>query len=34
VLLKVIDRLDPTAIDWKKVEKNPNNKYKEGINCG
>lgn len=33
ILLKVIHKLDPTAIDWKKVEKNPNNKYKEGINC-
>ena len=34
VFLKVIDKLDSTAIDWKKVEKNPNNKFKEGINCG
>lgn len=34
VMLKVIDKLDKTAIDWKKVEKNPNNKFKEGINCG
>ena len=33
VLLKVIDKLDPTAIDWKTVEKNPNNKFKQGINC-
>jgi hypothetical protein len=33
ILLKVIAKLDPTAVDWKKVEKNPNNKYKQGINC-
>lgn len=34
VLLKVIDKLDNTVVDWKKVEKNPNNKFKQGINCG
>ncbi len=34
VLLKVIHKLDNTVIDWKKVEKNPNNKFKQGINCG
>jgi len=34
VFLKVIHKLDNTVIDWKKVEKNPNNKFKEGINCG
>jgi hypothetical protein len=28
VLLKVIHKLDPTVVDWKKVEKNPNNKFK------
>jgi plastin-1 len=33
LLLKVIDKLDPTVIDWKKIDKNPNNKYKQGINC-
>jgi plastin-1 len=33
LLLKVIAKLEPTAIDWKKVEKNPNNKFKMGINC-
>ena len=34
VLLKVIHKLDNTAVDWKRVEKNPNNKFKMGINCG
>lgn len=33
LLLKVIHRIDETAVDWKKVEKNPNNKFKMGINC-
>lgn len=33
VLLKVIDKLDNTVIDWKKVEKNPNTVFKQGINC-
>lgn len=33
VLLKVIHRIDETVVDWKKVEKNPNNKFKMGINC-
>jgi plastin-1 len=28
VLLKVLDKLDKTVVDWKKVEKNPNNKFK------
>lgn len=28
LLLKVIHKLDPTVVDWKKVEKNPNNKFK------
>ena len=34
ILLKVIEKLDNTVIDWKKIEKNPNNKFKQGINCG
>lgn len=34
VLLKVIHKLDETIVDWKKVDKNPNNKFKQGINCG
>lgn len=33
LLLKVIHRIDNTVVDWKKVEKNPNNKFKMGINC-
>lgn len=33
VLLKVIHKLDNTVIDWKKVEKNPNTVFKQGINC-
>lgn len=28
VLLKVIHKLDDTVVDWKKVDKNPNNKFK------
>ena len=28
VLLKVIAKLEPSAVDFKKVEKNPNNKFK------
>lgn len=32
VLLKVIAKLDPTIVDWKKVEKKIDNKYKKGIN--
>lgn len=33
VLLKVLDRLKPGSVDFKKVEKNPNNPFKKGINC-
>ena len=33
ILLKVIHRIDETAVDWKKVEKKPNNKFKMGTNC-
>lgn len=33
VLLHVIHKLDNTVVDWKKVDKNPNNKFKKGINC-
>lgn len=28
LLLKVIHKLDPTVVDWKKVDKNPNNRFK------
>jgi hypothetical protein len=34
VLLKVIHKLDNTVVNWKIVDKNPNNKFKAGINCG
>jgi len=34
VFLKVIDKLDNKIVEWKKVDKKPNNKFKEGINCG
>lgn len=33
LLLKVIHKIDDTVVDWKKVEKNPNNRFKMGINC-
>jgi plastin-1 len=33
VLLKVIHKIDPTVVDWTRVEKNPNNHFKRGINC-
>lgn len=33
LLLKVMHKLDNTCVDWKKVEKNPNNKFKMQINC-
>ncbi len=34
VLLKVIHKLDPNVVNWKTVDKNPNNTFKKGINCG
>ena len=34
VFLKVINKLDDKIVEWKKVDKNPNNKFKAGINCG
>ena len=33
ILLKVIDKIKPGSVDWKRVEKNPNNTFKKGINC-
>lgn len=33
VVLKVMDKLKPGIVDFKTVEKNPNNPYKMGINC-
>jgi plastin-1 len=34
VVLKVLDKLKPGAVEWKKIDKNPNNTFKKGINCG
>jgi hypothetical protein len=34
VPLKVMDKLKPGLINWKTVDKNPNNTFKKGINCG
>ena len=34
ILLKIIHKIDPTVVNWKTVEKIPNNKFKKGINCG
>jgi hypothetical protein len=31
--LKVLDKLSPGCVDWKTVDKNPNNTFKKGINC-
>ena len=28
-LLKILDKVQPNSVDWKKVEKNPNNKIKK-----
>lgn len=34
ILLKVMDRIQPGVVDWKRVEKKPgNNKIKKQINC-
>jgi len=32
-LLKVIDKIEPGTVDWKKVNKEPNNKFKKIANC-
>jgi hypothetical protein len=32
-LVKVLDKVSPGSVDWKKVEKNPNNKFKKMANC-
>jgi plastin-1 len=34
VILKVCDKLQPGCVNWKTVDKNPNNKFKCGVNCG
>jgi hypothetical protein len=33
VLLKVIHKINPNVVEWNRVEKNPNNNFKKGINC-
>lgn len=33
VLLKVIHRINDKAVDWARVQKDPNNIFKKGINC-
>jgi len=33
LLLKVLDRVEKGCINWSKVEKNPNNKFKAQSNC-
>ena len=33
LLLKVIDKIKPGTVEWKRVEKNANNTFKKGINC-
>jgi plastin-1 len=32
VLIAVCDRIDPKSVDWKKIDKNPNNDFKKNIN--
>ncbi len=34
IVLKVCDKLSPGCVNWKIVDKNPNNKFKCGVNCG
>jgi plastin-1 len=33
VLLKVIHKINPNVVEWNRVEKNPNNTFKKGVNC-
>jgi len=33
VLLKVLDKIQPGCVDWKKVDKAPTNKFKKIVNC-
>jgi plastin-1 len=33
VLLKVIHKINPNVVEWNRVEKNPDNTFKKGINC-
>ena len=32
-MLKVIHKINPNVVEWNRVEKNPNNVFKMGINC-
>lgn len=34
VVLKVMEKLQPGSVEWKVIDKNPNNTFKRGINCG
>lgn len=34
VILKVCDKLSPGSVNWKIIDKNPNNTFKKGVNCG
>jgi hypothetical protein len=33
ILLRVFDKIQPGCVDWKKVDKAPNNKFKKIVNC-
>jgi plastin-1 len=33
VILKVLDKLSPGSVNWKIIDKNPNNTFKKGVNC-
>ena len=33
ILLKVLDKISPGIVNWKKVDKNPNNIFKQNSNC-
>ncbi len=33
ILLRVFERISPGCVDWKKVDKHPNNKFKKIVNC-
>ncbi len=34
VVLKVLEKIQPGCVNWKIIDKNPNNTFKKGINCG
>ena len=33
ILLRVFEKIQPGSVDWKKVDKIPNNKFKKIVNC-